>query len=340
LRAIDEIAVGPIFICVGEPSGDLYGGFIARELRRKNPDLEIYGVGGDGLQRSGVKIIEGYTDLQTFGFSAGLSSFLRNCRIYRQTARALYQIKPKVFIAVAYPGKNLLLCRYARKLGIRTYFFSPPQIWAWGEFRKYFIKRWVERAISFFPFEYNFYKSKDLRVEYFENPLLKGLKKYQRRNFKRRIGFMPGSRRSEIKRNLPIMIRVMERFIQKRTDVDFLLIADSQRSADFFRTLMAEKEKLIKAEIVVEERYQMMKDCEFLIVSSGTASFEALIMQVPQAFFNRPSFFDYYAVRRFLKINEYNLANLYSGKPLIPTIISRNSEKIVEILIERLLSCF
>ncbi|MBA7541659.1 Lipid-A-disaccharide synthase [subsurface metagenome] len=333
----------PIFMCAGEPSGDMYAALLIKRLKKAIPNLKIYGVGGNKIRESGVEVVEDYNKLMTFGLYAGIFSSFRNYKVYKKICRAMYQVKAKTFIAVAYPGVNILLCKYAKRLGCKVYYFLPPQIWAWGEFRKYFIKKWVDRVISVFPFEYEFYKKRGVKVDYLENPLFEELKRYKRIDFKKRIGFMPGSRSSEIKRNLPIMIEIMRKIGLKKHDIEFTLILHSSiygvgRLRPLFTSLHlasrldTEGKALLqnKISIITEERYQAMKNCDLLIVCSGTASLEAAIMNIPQIFFNRPSFFDYYFAKRFLKIKEYNLANLYFNKKMVPSFVSFDTNYILQ----------
>ncbi|NOR18310.1 hypothetical protein GQ543_11475 [candidate division WOR-3 bacterium] len=330
-----RIFKNPIFMCAGEPSGDMYGALLIKRLKKATPNLKIYGVGGDQMRKSGVEVVEGYNELMTFGFYRGIISSFRNYKVYKKMCRAMYRVKAKTFIAVAYPGMNLLLCKYAKSLGCNTYYYLPPQIWAWGEFRKYFIKKWVDRVISIFPFECEFYKKMGIDTVYIKNPLFKELKNYNRNDFKKRIGFMPGSRRSEIKRNLPIMIEIIRKIGQKKHDLEFTLILHSSicrvgRLLPLFTSLKALLPDRIK--IITENRYQIMKNCSMLILCSGTASLEAAIMNIPQVFFNRPSFFDYYISKRFLKIKEYNLANLYFNKKIVPSFVSYSTGHILRSL--------
>lgn len=310
----------PVFICTGEPSGDMYAGFF---VKKRLPNLEVYGVGGNEMRKSGVEVLVDYDNLMTFGFTSGITSIFRNHKIYREITQKLHRIRPKTFIAVAYPGMNLLLCRYAKILGCNVYYFLPPQIWAWGEFRKYFIKRYVDTVISVFPFEYEFYKKMGIKTIYFENPLFEELKRYKRSDVGKRIGFMPGSRQSEIDRNMPIMIEMMKRVAQERADVEFCLILYPGSSPRLYYSIPY-------AKIVTKNRYQAMKNCDLLITSSGTASLEAAIMEIPQIFFNKPSFLDYYFLRRFLKIKEFNLTNIYFNKKIVPSFVSYNTHNIVD----------
>jgi len=361
----------PIFICAGEPSGDLYAGLFIDRLKKKTPDLKIYGVGGNEMRKSGVAIVVDYSNLMAFGFASGIYSVLENYKVYHQIAQKLYRIRPKTFIAVAYPGMNLLLCRYAKRLGCNIYYFLPPQIWAWGEFRKYFIKRYVDAVISVFPFEYEFYKRKGIKIIYFENPLFGKLRRYKRNDFHKKIGFMPGSRLGEIKRNLPVMFELIRRISQKRSNIEFFLILNSNSLA-LAREVIATKQSHKKYrktmrlsrlknedsrfteprtstgsvlamtkegclddplpffKVITENRYQAMKNCDLLITSSGTASLEAAIMEIPQIFFNRPSFFDYYFFKRFLKIKEFNLANIYFNKKIVSSFVSYKTHDILK----------
>ncbi|MCK4250122.1 hypothetical protein KAX97_01650, partial [candidate division WOR-3 bacterium] len=175
------------------------------------------------------------------------------------------------------------------------------------------------------------------------NPLFEELKRYKRIDFKKRIGFMPGSRSSEIKRNLPVMIEIMRKMGLKKHDIEFTLILHSSiyrvgRLRPLFTSLHlasrldTEGKALLqnKISIITKERYQAMKNCDLLIVCSGTASLEAAIMDIPQIFFNRPSFFDYYFAKRLLKIEEYNLANLYFNKKIVPSFVSFDTNYILQ----------
>ncbi len=325
----DIIFETPVFICAGEPSGDLYAGLLANNLKKNSPELKIYGVGGEEMRRSGVEVLIDYQGLMTFGFSNGIFSIFRHYRVYKKIAQEVYRAKPKTFIAVAYPGINLLLCQYARKMGCDVYYFLPPQIWAWGGFRRYFIKKWVDMVISVFPFEHAFYKKIGIETIYLENPLFKMLKEYRRNDFSTKIGLMPGSRLSEIKRNFPVMLELVKKINREKQNTEFCLIMPE----DLIGKIRHPNHDL---KTITQNRHQAMKNCDFLITCSGTASLEAAIMGIPQIFFNRPSVFDYYLFRRFLKIKEYNLANLYFEKKFVPSLVAYNKNYLLQNLDELL----
>ena len=354
---MEIIFKNPLFICTGEPSGDMYAGLLVKNLKKKIPHVKIYGVGGEDMQNSGVEVVESYRGLMTFGFLAGIFSLVKNYKFYRKIIKKIYQIRPKTFIAIAYPGLNLLLCRYAKKLGCRVYYFLPPQIWAWGSYRKYFIKKWVDKVISVFPFEYEFYKKIGIETLYFENPLIEKLKQYKRTDFKKRIGFMPGSRKNQIERNLPIIFELMRKIRHIRRNVEFGLILHSNSlklienviaRSPLERTTKQSQNKQITItgravtrngfldksipyfKVIKDNRYQAMKNCDVLITSSGTASLEAAFMNIPQIFFYRPSFFDFHFFKRFLKIKEYNLTHIYFNTQIVPNCIFYNKNYLLQ----------
>lgn len=329
---------GPVFISTGEPSGDLYGSFLARDIMTTDPGLRLFAVGGKNMADMGVDVLLDYKNLTAFGFSSGILSAYRNHIVYKKIARLMYAIQPKTFISIAYPGLNLLLCKYAKTLGCKVYYYIPPQIWAWGTFRKYFIKKWVDRVISIIPFEYEFYRNSNINVGYFQNPLFLELRGYKRNIFKKSIGFMPGSRNSEIKRNLPVAVGLMKKIWKKKNNIEFQLILQND-SLGIVKKIIARNEvvqqslkaneDILSIKLISENRYQAMKNCDLLVVCSGTASLEAAAMSIPQIFFNRPAFADYYIFKRFIKIREYNLTNLYFNDHIVQSFVSTNMTNLI-----------
>uniref|UniRef100_A0A7V0Z4Y6 Lipid-A-disaccharide synthase n=1 Tax=candidate division WOR-3 bacterium TaxID=2052148 RepID=A0A7V0Z4Y6_UNCW3 len=318
-----------IFICACEPSGDLYGSlFIKSHLKNHK---NIFGVGGENLRNTNVNLVYDYKDLKTFGFTSGIISFIKNYLMYRKISRAIIKTRPVVFIAVAYPGLNLLLCRYAKKMGIRVVYLLPPQIWAWGGFRKYFIKKWVDLVISVFPFEYRFYISKKIKTVYMQNPLFDELKRYKKKNPSGCIGFMPGSRISEMKRNIPLILELINNCVELQNFKFTFIIHPDLASSKILDRLMT-KGVQDKLRFVISDRYEEMCKCDLIITCSGTASLETAIIGIPQIFFNRPGFFDYHFFRYLLKIKEYNLSNLYYEKKIVPGFVLRDKKKLVRLL--------
>jgi lipid-A-disaccharide synthase len=326
---------GPIFICAGEPSGDLYAAHLIELIKKDNQKIKFYGIGGSRMARSGVEILGDYQgmSMMTFGFSAGLAGIASNHRTYRKIRYLIRETRPETFIAVAYPGVNLPLCKYARSHGAIVYYVMPPQIWAWGRFRKFFLKKWVDLVISLFPFEHRFLHRFGIHSILLENPLRRELQKYRRRDHKKRIGFMPGSRPGMIKRNMPVIIALVE--AMKKTnagpETEYILIIPPYISQFHFQLLNPGPFS------ISYDHYQAMRDCDLLVTCSGTASLEAAFMDIPQVFFHRPSFFDYYIARRFIRLKEYNLANLYFETKITTSYICRSIKDLVALLTKHMI---
>jgi lipid-A-disaccharide synthase len=322
----------PALFCAGEPSGDLYAGYFIEQLRERYPEAHIWGVGGYFMLENGAEPVSHYRQLMTFGLSDSFASLFRNLSFYREIGRQLYLLNPSTFVAVAYPGVNLMLCRVAKRMGMRVYYLLPPQIWAWGTLRKYFIRKWVDAVISVFPFEARFYRKLHMKTFLMDNPLACEMQGYRRTDFRRRIGFMPGSRRSQIRRNVPVILELASLIRKQYKEIDLCALAYDRQQAE---NLSAE---LVDIPVVHENRYGIMKNCDLLVVCSGTASLEAAFLGVPQIFFHRPSFFDFYLLRRFMRTNEYNLTNIYYGQKVVPSFIDYRRGKLVGVVYEEIRS--
>jgi lipid-A-disaccharide synthase len=324
-----------IFICAGEPSGDLYGAHFVDLIKKGNPKIRFSGVGGPRMAYAGVEILGDYQgmSMMTFGFSAGLAGIASNYRTYRKICRLIRKTKPEIFIAVAYPGVNLLLCKYAKTNGATVYYVMPPQIWAWGRFRKFFLKKWADQVISFFPFEHRFLQRVGIRSILLENPLRQELLKYRRCDHKKRTGFMPGSRSSMIKRNMSIIQNLVAAMkgLEAGAGTEYVLILPPSLKQSSFQL---PNPSLLT---ISHGHYQAMRDCDLLVTCSGTASLEAAFMDIPQVFFHRPSFFDYHIVRHFIRLKEYNLANLYFEKKVTASYVCRSIKGLVALLTKHLI---
>jgi lipid-A-disaccharide synthase len=315
----------PVFFCAGEPSGDLYAGSFISQLKKEDPNTGVTGVGGLRMKESGAVSLFHYDKLKTFGLSGGLGALLDNYYMYRKIGRRMLALRPRTFVAVAYPGLNLMLCRVARAHGIKVYYLLPPQIWAWGTFRKYFMKKWVDRVVSVFPFEAEFYQRLGIDTILVENPLIEILRGYERTDSKRRIGFMPGSRDAHFRRNLPVVRRIIDLIRARNENIECCIIAYGAKDKRNLSDLNA------GSVIYYEDRYQMMKNCDLLVTCSGTASLEACLLEVPQIFFHRPSLVDFHVFQRALKLSEYNLCNILHRRQIVPSFVHHN----VNILVDR-----
>jgi lipid-A-disaccharide synthase len=322
-------ALKKVFISAGEASSDLYAALFLRRHQPFGPDVALVGVGGPQLAAIGTRILVENRQLSVFGFARALSSIQTGFRTYRRIARLILQQRPDIFLAVAYPGLNILLCRFCKRHGIRTVYLLPPQIWAWAGFRKYFLRRYTDEVISFFRFEADSYRKRGIDVRHFSNPLLDHVKPYARtRKLSTTVGLMPGSRPSQVRRHLPIMIDIARRMRLARPDLIFRVILTGGSVLPF-----AAPDYLTPA---LGNRHRAMAECRLMILSSGTASLEAALMSVPQIFVHYPTRLDRLAARLLVHTKEFSLVNIILGEPSVPVRFNPDPAFIAEMAIAEL----
>jgi lipid-A-disaccharide synthase len=297
----------------------------------------LYGIGGTNMAAAGVRLLHGTENLETLGFKAAFVSWRRHVKMVRRIKRDLQRLKPKTFIAVAYPGLNLLLIPYAKKIGCEVCYLMPPQAWAWGGFRVNLVARWTDYVITVFPFEREFYAQRGVRVHYWKNPLQEHVSRYERVDEHPRIGLMPGSRTSEVRRNVTILEEYCARVATRFPGIQQSFILHSPCMYRRDRTVHTILQRLQRSypntfQVYTEDHYQHMKNCSVLITCSGTASLEAWFMQIPQVFFNRCTWFDDRFVRPLLPLQEYNLVNLLTGKKTVAACVSSSPHIILDFL--------
>lgn len=334
---LSDYTTGSIFICAGEPSGDLYASLYVQQMKTVLPGCDFIGIGGTRMKKVGVRLVITSEQFASLGLKTAISTLPRHLILLRRIKKAMQTYQPRVFIAVAYPGINLLLCEFASRIGCSVHYLLPPQAWAWGGFRVNLVARWVDTVISVFPFEYDFYRNRGVPIIYWAHPLLEFVQHYIRKDTNPRLGIMPGSRPSEIQRNLPVIVQYLSTAQSCMTTPKLSLIFHSAdvleknpRITLFINTLQDTYPD--RVEVYTDNHYQHMKNCDFLITCSGTASLEAAFMNIPQVFCNRCSRFDATFMRPFVVISEYNLANLYYGRKMVPVCVSSCDKTILSFL--------
>ncbi len=299
-----------VFVCAGEASADLYAALFLKQHQPFGADVELVGVGGPQLEAAGTRIVLPSRQLAVFGFADAATGIAAGIRAYRRIARLILQERPDVFIAVAYPGLNSLLTRFCKQRGIKTVYLLPPQIWAWGSFRKYFIRKYVDLVVSFFPFESRFYRRRGINTVGVRNPLIDYLNRTgQRTPEKHVIGLMPGSRPSQIKRHLPMMLDLARRLWTRDNNLRFRLI--------LLPTVSLPGDLPSYVEVAQGDRYRAMARSRFIVLASGTASLESGLLGIPHLFCYHAPLIDRLAAVLLLETKEINLVNILLGKKAI-----------------------
>jgi len=324
-----------IYIISGEASGDLHAANLVSELKKQNNSLEFRAWGGDRLRNEGVIIDKDIKELAFMGFLEVLLNIRTIFKNIRSCKENLLNFKPDLLILVDYPGFNLRIAKWAKSQKIPVYYYISPQIWAWKESRIHQIKQTVSRMYCILPFEKDFYMKHSLNVSYFGHPLLDEVNKFKLlnnnslnlENNRPLLAILPGSRKQEIERKLPLMIAASSQF------PEYTVIVACAPNLDL---AYYEKFKTQEVLFVKNQTYNLLQNAELAIVTSGTATLEAALFKVPQVVCYKSSFISFWIAKKLIKIKFISLVNLISNKEIVRELIQQDctSSKIAGELIK------
>ncbi len=310
------------YIIVGEASGDLHASNLIKELKRLDNDAIIRGWGGDKMQQEGVEIVRHYRGLAFMGFSEVLKNIKTVYRNLQFCKEDIQLWKPDVVIMVDYPGFNLRIAPFVKKLNCKLIYYISPQLWAWNSKRVNIIKATVDKMITVLPFEKNFYKKFNYDVEYVGHPLLDELNDLSLNNQfiqqhklenKKIIAVLPGSRKQEIKIKLPVMLSLAKYYPQYH----FVVACAPGLEKEFYKQFLT-ADNIIYAS---KSTYNILKNAHTALVTSGTATLETALFNVPQIVCYKGNTISYYIAKRLVIVNYISLVNLILDEEVIPELI-------------------
>jgi lipid-A-disaccharide synthase len=317
-------------IIAGEASGDLHGAKLAGELLSLDPGLSLSGIGGTGMAAAGVRILYDVSRLAVMGIVEVISR-LKDIRSAMRILEKQFEAdRPDLLILIDYPGFNLELARKAKKYDIPILYYISPKIWAWREGRIRKIKKYVDRMAVIFPFEKDFYRAHGLEVDFVGNPLLDQIQTNMSPDEFRTmhkmdpeaavIGIMPGSRKQEVARMLPVFLQTAELLQEKIGKCVFLLPLAATLSQDDLKAYGIESSGL-DIRIIKEKHYEAMAVCDAAMAASGTLTLELAILQVPMVVSYRVSMLTYLLARPFIRVQYASLVNLVAGKEVVQELV-------------------
>lgn len=276
------------FFIIGERSGDLHASNLIQAIKLKEPDAIIEGVGGEQSQAAGMRLTYHYRDLSVMGFFNVLMHMKTVKHNFDLCKEAIFESKPDAVVLVDFPGFNLRMAKYAKELGIKVFYYIAPKVWASRSSRVEQIKAYTDKVFTIFPFENDFFKKHGVDFEYVGNPLLDAIAKEElgtetKADFIARHGLedkpivclLAGSRRQEVKKLLPIMLKVREHF----PNYQFVLAGVDNLGDDFY----AKRAKAELPPIIYDETYALITHSDAALVASGTATLETALLRTPQA---------------------------------------------------------
>ncbi|MBO1223114.1 MAG: lipid-A-disaccharide synthase [Candidatus Scalindua sediminis] len=329
-----------IFISAGETSGDIHGSNLITQLYKKNPSIEIYGLGRNRMVEAGLHCIHDMSSrsvmwLQTLKKIPELWDIFSDCK------RFFDEEKPELVILIDYAGFNFYLARAAKKRGIPVMYYISPQLWAHGPWRVKKLKKLVDKMVVIYPFEEAFFANEGIPVRHVGHPLFDELnarsidedfvEKMKDRKNKTVVSLLPGSRKQEIRRLLPILLKAANVIHKNIPSVKFLLSCSNIRNLELIDSITksytsANNNKNLSIEIVTEKISEVIKASSLCISSSGTIALEIAFYQVPMVICYRISPFAYFIVKPFMNTPYVSLVNKIAEKTVVPEILMYRDE--------------
>ncbi len=311
------------YLIAGERSGDLHGGNLIKELRKHDSQAVLRGFGGEYMQEAGMEVVVNYQQMAFMGFVAVIANLGTISKLLKQCKNDILQFKPDVIILIDYAGFNMRIAKFAKQNNLKVFYYISPKVWAWNTKRAWKLKANVDRLFSILPFEKAFFKKFDWEIDYVGNPVLDAIKTFKpdadflgKNNLtteKKIIALLPGSRKMELKRMIPVMAEVVKRNPQYQ----FVVAAVKTLPEELYAPLS----EIPSVKFVYESTYDLLRHSQAAIVTSGTATLETGLFKVPQAVIYKAGSLEYLLLKRLVKIPFISLSNLIVNRLIFKEFI-------------------
>lgn len=321
------------FLVAGEASGDLHGSNLMAALKKQDANAEFCFLGGDLMQAQGGRLVKHYREMAFMGFIPvllNLKTILRNMKMCQEE---IIKFQPDVLILIDYPGFNLKVAKYIKThTDIPVYYYISPKVWAWKEYRVKSFKKYVDVMLSILPFEVDFYKKHNYKIDYVGNPVVDAVANFEEQQKedtketfvndnklenKAIIALLAGSRRQEIKDNLPAMLDVVKDF----PDYQPIIAGAPALELEYYQKYMGDS----NCKIVFGQTYRLLKYADAALVTSGTATLETALFRIPQVVCYKTPIpkIVYWAFKNILHTKYISLVNLIADKTVVQELFAK-----------------
>ena len=330
------------YLIAGERSGDLHASNLMKALMAKDPQAEFRFFGGDYMQAVADTLVVHNRELAFMGFWEVITNLNTISKFIRQCKNDIASYQPDAIILVDYAGFNLKIAKYAKKEGFKVLFYISPKVWAWNQKRALKIKQRVDQMFAILPFEVAFYKNYNWNeVTYVGNPVIEAVNQHQvNNNFlathnlgqnKKVIAVLPGSRKQELHYILPTILQA----IKNNPQYHFCIAAVKSLPSELYNGVRS----LENTTLIFDETYDLLANADAAIVTSGTATLETALWQVPQVVVYRANWFSYHVAKAMVKVKFISLVNLIMDNEVIRELIqddctANNISKELKVLME------
>ena len=337
-----DVARRKILIIAGEASGDLHGANLVRELKKQDPTVACYGVGSRRMEETGVRLLADASEISVVGLTEVLLHIRKIYGVMGRLKKFLRDERPDLLILIDFPDFNIMMGKYAKKLGIPIVYYISPQVWAWRKGRIKQIAALVKAMIVVFPFEVDLYKKAGVDVRYAGHPLTDVVQsKYTKSEARsslgldpnaRTIALLPGSRRKEIASLLPDMLGASALLRQQFPDLQFVLPVAPTLERSSIEAYVSGQQ--VPVTLVDGRVYDVLRASDAAIVASGTATLETGLMTVPMVIVYRVSGLSYRIGRMIVDVENVGLVNIVAGRRIVPELIQEDAtpQKIADAL--------
>jgi len=322
-----------VIIVTGEASGDHHGALVLQALKRQFPELTCCGIGGDELQKAGMRLLYHCRHLAVVGLVEVLAHAPHILRAFRALRREIRTAPPDLVIFIDYPDFNLRMAAFASKRNVPVLYYISPQIWAWRQGRAKKIARIVDTMAVIFPFEVPFYDKVGLDAHFVGHPLMdqrmqlqdktEALERFGLSNTWPIVGLLPGSRAGEIKRLLPPMIGAAKRIRAHYPNAQFIIPAAPGLNQDHISA--AADSVQAPVHVVSGDFYNAVNCCDIALVTSGTATLQTALLGKPMIIVYRISALTYLLGRMLIRVPCIGLANIVAGSMVVPELVQHNA---------------
>ena len=320
-----------IGIVAGEASGDILGAGLIRALKKRIPDLEVEGIGGELMIAAGCRSLYPMERLSVMGLIEVLGRLRELLGVRKRLVQHFTETRPDIFIGVDAPDFTLNLEGKLRETGIPTVHYVSPSVWAWKRKRIYKIKQTTDLVLSLFPFEKQYYAPTQQRIAFVGHPLATSIprsvdpvaarEKFAVKEYERIIAILPGSRSSELKYLAEPFLDTARWLSERMENVRFVIPAPNSERHDYLSQLIAERYSDLNIQLVMKHSREVMSIADAILIASGTATLEATILQKPMVVAYKMASLTYAIYSRMLKAPYISLPNLLADESLVPEIL-------------------
>lgn len=326
-----------LMIVAGEVSGDMHAARLVSAIKEKAPDVECWGIGGEQMRACGVYTYYDVRDMAVMGLTEVLRRYFFFRRVFHDMIRLAEEKKPAAVLLVDYPGFNVRLAGQLHARKIKILYYISPQVWAWHRSRIPKLAAILDRLMVIFPFEVDVFAGTGLPVNFVGHPLVEEAGKTRKEpllplpwSSGKRVALLPGSRRHEVSRILPLMLDAATVLQQKQPEACFIIATPSGEIRQVAEQIISEHKNIpAQLGITVDQTRQVLRQAHCGMVASGTATIEAALQKCPMIVVYKTAWLTYLMARLLVRgVQCIGMVNIVAGKMICPEFIQRSAKPI------------